>query len=97
MPKDATGKHHKLGSRNRGGEDDADSDKSEFYLTATGGSNVATATFYKHEDEDSASAERILPASSRSANAFHIKRGSSASNPRGIVRTTEVTVERGDV
>ena len=92
-PKD---KQQKLGSRNHG-DDDADSDKSEFYLTATGGSNVATATFYRHEDEDSASAERILPASSRSVDAFHIKRGSSGSNPRGIVRTMEVTVERGDI
>lgn len=93
VPQDATDKEQKVGSGNCG-DDDADSDKGELYLTTTGGNNITISTFYKHEDEETASAERILPESSKSPQAFHIKRGSSIGNPKGIVRTTEVTVER---
>ena len=89
MPKDALSPRQQK-FPNRPPNDDADSDKSNFYLgTTSGNNNMASATFYKHDSDGSASADRILPPRAKSSKSFHIKRDSSHYTPKGIVRTTE--------
>ncbi|RYP86146.1 hypothetical protein DL769_000824 [Monosporascus sp. CRB-8-3] len=82
----------KPGGRAALGDNDTDSERSNFCATTAAGNSAvsASAGFYQHRSDGSTSEEMILPQNLKPA---HVRRANSAAN-RGIVRTTEVTIER---
>ncbi|RYP89908.1 hypothetical protein DL770_004001 [Monosporascus sp. CRB-9-2] len=86
-------RQQKPSGRTAPGDSDTDSEKSNFCAATAAGNSAASASagFYQHKSDGSTSEETILPQNLKPA---HVRRANSAAH-RGIVRTTEVTIERG--